>query len=336
MVKKSSGKGTGRGGGFRSVPKQTNHFAHGGYTRKIWAERTARGTTSTTTSTTSTTTTSSTTTTTSTTSTSTSTTTTTTTTSSTTSTTTTTTMTTTSTTTAQSLWDNWNESSESGVASDNLFVCMMENTSASGDETGSGGGLSGGDLTVTQHNSIPGATGSPPSRDLTGNTMGFGPSQNARNMLCNSTWTFIAKVDIDELTNGRFLNFQDSAEQWEITIYVKDSTHELRCSIQDNNTTYNANTTNVMNTSGIQYFAVWCDGSTVRFGFTDTKPSALSDFSSGDYNTIPTTDGDFSGQSFTNSSKRYVASYALDAGYTQQGNWYYFILADICLIDNAS
>ena len=64
-------------------------------------------------------------------------------------------------------WSTWNELSESGLADDDTFVVMLEQTGAGGNETGQGGGLSGANLVLTDASAnIAGATGSPPGVPL--------------------------------------------------------------------------------------------------------------------------------------------------------------------------
>jgi len=98
--------------------------------------------------------------------------------------------------TPASSWASWDETSEAGIASDNIYVCMMENTSASTNETGQGGGgagLTGSDLVLTQVGGIPGATGSPPSRSVAIGD-GFDPTTAAADAIVTGTdYTIIMK-----------------------------------------------------------------------------------------------------------------------------------------------
>jgi len=82
-------------------------------------------------------------------------------------------------------WAAWDETSESGLASDDTFVCFFENPSAGGDETGQGGGLTGSDLVLTQSGNVAGATGSPPSRQLDGTDDYFSGTLNLPELIIN-------------------------------------------------------------------------------------------------------------------------------------------------------
>ena len=92
-------------------------------------------------------------------------------------------------------WATWDETDESGWGdSANVFITLFENTSAGGNETGQGGGLSGADLVLTQSGNVAGATGSPPTRAFVTDDR-FQGTQIAFNLITGNEWSFVLKIN---------------------------------------------------------------------------------------------------------------------------------------------
>ena len=107
-------------------------------------------------------------------------------------------------------WADWDESSEASLASDQTFVCLMDNTVNGSNEIGTGGpSLTSIQRTLTSVNAVPGATGNPPRRH-TATPRHFIFNDGLRSaMLTSSRWTIVAKVARIN-TNGWILDVTTS------------------------------------------------------------------------------------------------------------------------------
>jgi len=231
-------------------------------------------------------------------------------------------------------WAAWDESSEPSLASPNTFVAMMENVSASSNETGEGGGLSGADLVGTQTGTIAGATGSPIYRVLDGTNDYFSFTQNMIETMLNnqSEWTMMWKIDITTLSqiNPLMRARRSAAPAYGVDVYINAS-NKLYVQCAANGSTpnlLNAGTTDSI-TTGVQYVVVWFDGTYVKAGFSSTRPTKLSDFDS--TKQISNTTSTQFNCIFTN-----APVVGLTDGAYFDGKLYYFLMSNQSLIDNRS
>lgn len=242
-------------------------------------------------------------------------------------------------------WASWDETSEAGLSSDNILVYMFENVNANGNEVGTGSTLSVADRTLTQVGSVvAGATGSPPSRYSDGASGCFRLSTNALSFLFSNTWTLMIKVNnwtnpftctyysfiaslisYDGSTHGQ-LRMSSPTGGGGLRLEANDNTNAIRLA---------SNTTDDVSTSGDIYIAIWNDGSAnVRAGFATTKPNKWSDFSA-----TKRLEGSapcpLNSPSFVNYSD-YLFRYRNGQNSEFQGNLFYVIISNTCLIDNNS
>ncbi|MBU1307886.1 MAG: hypothetical protein KKF33_20470, partial [Alphaproteobacteria bacterium] len=163
----------------------------------------------------------------------------------------------------------------------------MENTSAGGNETGQGAGLSGADLVFTQAGNLAGATGTPPKRVFDGgDDYGTVTAAMLDTILNNvgDAWTLVWKVNA-ATTGYRFLMAiaQDAgaAADYYLTVGKDNSaTDKMRVTVKDALGEEALNTVAATPTTGDVYFAVWAvgGGQPLRFGWCITKPTKWSDF----------------------------------------------------------
>jgi hypothetical protein len=234
-------------------------------------------------------------------------------------------------------WLNWDETSEDGCATDDIFCCMMSNTSAGGDETGQGGSMSGSNLVLTQSGNLAGATGTPPTRVFDGSDDYLTATTALLDAMianANKTWTIILKVDNLTFTNSdRPWYFSDTTQNVTLlTPYVQNS--KLIFQSKESSTFVSVEPSNTLSTSTEYYICMWADGTKLYGGFTTTRPTKLSDFSANDHLLFAPNTGDLSGATFNHATTRTFMS-AGGAG-ELAGEVSYVILSKICLIDNAN
>jgi len=233
-------------------------------------------------------------------------------------------------------WASWDETSEAGLASDDIFVCFFENPSAGGDETGQGGGLSGSDLVLTQTGDVAGATGSPPKRYFDGTNDYFAFTKNLMyNTILGSTWTIIIKfTDYEWVSLGYwfglvadnvnlFIRNDETASKPEWIVQDKDGVRQLN----------NMNTSDAIPGTGDVYIAAWQGaGHNVRAGFTvGSKPTKWSDFE-----TTKRVEGSGSSDLTDSSVATFTGQIGFKDSYYWKGSMYYVVLSSTCLIDNDS
>lgn len=233
-------------------------------------------------------------------------------------------------------WKTWEEDSEATLASDDIFVCFMENTNASGDETGQGGGLSGANLVLTESGTIAGATGTPPTRVLDGVNDYFTMTNAAVDALIgntDNTWTIILKVSTLTTTNDYFMTFEQTGGDEFLRIYRTNVTGTLGFYTSQDDVAETKTTTNATLADTTYYIAFWTDGTTMRGGFTTTRPTKLSDFDEDELVEFETNTGAFSGETFD--AAQYIFAYS--SGVSPIAcKAYYTIISKTCLIDNNS
>ena len=234
-----------------------------------------------------------------------------------------------------SSWTDWAETDESGWGDADTYISLFENTSAGGNETGQGGGLSGVDLVLTQIGNVAGATGSPPTRALDGTSNGFTPANAIANLLDSSTggWTFLVKVkdfEDDAVTAQNIIHSDDGAN---LSIKIqKNTANKLVFEVLSYDPVdweLQATTTDDVPSTGDLWIALWYDGTVFNGGFTTTKPTKWSDFAAGKRVTD------------TNTAVKALPSCNILINRTGDDQWagleaYYVIFSKTVLIDNAS
>lgn len=214
-------------------------------------------------------------------------------------------------------WAKWNELSEETLACENIAIWMMENPTTGGGEVGMGGNLSVADLTRTQVGSLPGAIGTPPTRQFSIPSKGLYYTTGQKNFLAsNLTFTHVIKGNGNNSTIGAYFVFRigspDNAR------YAWDGP---RVSIG-----FPLSNTTDIPTTGDFYVAFWCDGTTVRAGWSIVKPTKLSDFSSVRAGTMTPAQMQNAGY--------YFNGLAVDSDNTGTSKVYYEMMSNLCLIDN--
>lgn len=181
------------------------------------------------------------------------------------------------------LWASWNETTEAGLASSTEFVCIMENATAGGGEAGQGGGFSGGDLVFTPTGSIPGITGSPATRRISGGSaMRFDWTQAALETILKTTasWSLLWCILDKPTPNGvQFLDLWDGGgnliefgsfnANTTLAIYL-----QMTGSLKWNWTNVGSD---VLPTTGPIYFGVWKDAAYIRAGWSTSRFTKWSD-----------------------------------------------------------
>lgn len=231
-------------------------------------------------------------------------------------------------------WADWNETDEAGWGDAGTFISLFENTSAGGNETGQGGGLSGADLVLTQVGNVAGAVGSPLSRDLDGGDDYFHFTENLANVLAGqATWSVILRVaDISTSNNWSEALFKVRGASDLIAINWSWGTALPLFRATKDGGGIIATQPSASDYTGTKYWAIWCDGTYVRGGYCSTKPTKWSDFAAtarvSATSACQFTDGDFP-------TERKIGINE-DATHYPNCDLYYIVISASCLIDNAS
>ncbi|HDZ26267.1 hypothetical protein LCGC14_1594280 [marine sediment metagenome] len=202
-------------------------------------------------------------------------------------------------------WADWDEKKESGLASDDTFVCLMENLSAGGNEVGQGGGLTGADLVLTQSGNIAGLSGG--RRQMDGADDFFAMTTAALDTLISNPserWTIVVKgtdIQTDAVNNNFLASFRNAGNTENIALRV-DSANKLgHLYDQDGAGQDFLLTTDAMGTTTEYYTMIWADGTEkVRLGYATLKPTKWSDFAANDRKEVANAafTGDFSGETW--------------------------------------
>ena len=221
-------------------------------------------------------------------------------------------------------WEEWDEKSEAGLARDDIFVCLFENTSAGTNEIGQGGGLSEANRTLTQSGNIAGATGAPPTRVLDGTDDDFTLTASALTSLFNqNTWTVIIKFK--DATDPPVFVF---AENYGGADYGLNFDNASRLQVYTTGFLIDSTFTDAISNSGDGYLCVWNDSkNNVRAGWKATKPLSWLDFPAnqrleGSANANSMQTGTFAGNSEIGSINAIFNAY----------NLYYVVIAKTSLI----
>lgn len=233
-------------------------------------------------------------------------------------------------------WAMWDEQSEESLACESIFVAMMENPTTGGNEVGMGGELSEIEKTLTQNNSVNGAIGSPPSRQVDGSKQFTIRSSVINSLLSNSpsgAWTVIIRHDVifpsGNSSNIGWMNSLDFSRRLYTSSGLSGANEQYVPQIRGSGGI--CGPSNVPTGNG--YWCWWCDGSAVYCGWCATKPTKLSNFLPGYVINATASDKaypvDFIGVQF---SDNFPVPYGFGRSTTEK--LYYFVAASICLIDN--
>lgn len=225
-------------------------------------------------------------------------------------------------------WSNWDETTETGWGdSTNNFIVIGDAAAAADNEVGHGGGLAGPNLVFTQNGS-PVANGTYRTMDggddyFTWTVAGVGTFIGSRSVY-TVIWKFADYADITDtfisiIANGTHYLYLFANASDQLALYFKDG-----------GLTTTATTVNVISpTSGTIYFAIWSDGTDIKAGFCETKPTALTDFAANSVATINHTSAIATASVSTSHGVGYSSSF-------MTAKWYYFVASKLCLIDNSS
>lgn len=228
-------------------------------------------------------------------------------------------------------WAGWNESSEASLAGGNIFVAFMENPTADGNEEGQGLGLSSPNTVLTREGTIAGATGSPPSRVFGGHPARFRiPAAMGSAFLTSSSgWTYIAKIaftsspsEICQFGVGgtEYIYFENRGNQ--VSVYF----YSLARGVYPGEKYSSALSGYVSGTT--YWYAVWFDGTTLRYGISTVRPTKLSNFGA---------IGSYTGACYLNTlsgTQSFMLGGDNIGGFA--GTVRYAVAANRCLINNAA
>lgn len=161
----------------------------------------------------------------------------------------------------------------------NTFVLFHTNTSTAGDDTGSGGGLSGSDLIATQSGSIPGASGTPIGRVISApSSQYFTLADNVIGNLISGKTSWTIMIEFSNYGQSAYspLLYGCSPE-----IHIGHQTSDTTMAFKPNGGAASY-TSDPVPSSGRFIVAMWFDGTYFRGGFyTGGVPTKWSDFDSG-------------------------------------------------------
>jgi hypothetical protein len=239
---------------------------------------------------------------------------------------------------AGSSWDSWDEKEQGGLATDqdgdgtdDTFVCMFDNPTANGNDTGAGI-VSGTDLVLTQNGGIVGAHVAPPTyRTIDGVDDYFLTTNGLWNSTIagvSNTWTFILKLYYDSSDLAQYIveNVGAGSANAHLRLNLGGATNRLLvCEMDD--LVFGSDIRSTANDCTLDqpiYIVAWCDGKNARAGFTTQRPFKFSHFSTGNYVTM------------ANCYNSFGTGFGLQIGGRASfftGRLYYVIMSKKCLID---
>ena len=226
-------------------------------------------------------------------------------------------------------WPTWGEEDESKIASSNIVALSMENTSAGGNETGQGGGLSEADRTLTQVGGLAGATGSPLMRQFdSGYWMTL--TNTLAQFICSTTYTIIMKWNTVSDLWGTFFRITEGAGDTILSIQHLNKILSVTtdASGTDSVATAFTNTGNV-------YIVFQTDGGVHNgmLAWSVTKPTSFSAIPAGQKVDIGTS-GDISGETAGGGGTQLLATdqAVWNANSQVTGKLQYLILSNTALL----
>jgi len=206
---------------------------------------------------------------------------------------------------ANTPYGNWNEIDEVGWGdSANTVIGFMEALGAGDDETVQGGGLAGADLVWTETGTLPGATGSPLTRQFdTGIYMNM--TQTCAEITKGSTWCIILKLlDFNDVTEGTFIKLSKGDNDIIIALYHINRTIGARFLANIGDATSAA-----APSTGTVYVAMQANGvDDVTYGWGTSKIVRWSDIPSTQKGTIVGIKGNASAQTYI-ATQQYIMNY---------------------------
>ena len=226
-------------------------------------------------------------------------------------------------------WSAWDELSEATFATDNIFVALMENTSAGGNEVGQGGNLSEVNRTLTQAGNIAGATGSPLTRQFdTGKWMTF--TDTLAQFLCSATYTIIMKWNTVNDAQGTFFRITEAYNDPILRI-----THTAGTISANTDASGSDSVADAFTAVGDLYIVFQADGGVHNgmLAWSTTKPTDFSAIAAGQKKDIGTS-GDISGEVAGGGGNQLLGSYlpSNNIQYQITGKLQYLILSNTALL----
>jgi len=176
-----------------------------------------------------------------------------------------------------SAWASWDESSEAGLASSDIFVALFKGALGT-NETGQGGGLAGVDLILTQINNVAGEAGG--YRQLiAASHQYFTGSTGLPGALLKDQDEFTIIIKIKDWGNIATAN----VPLIRINLGQCDITAGAASVIRAQYKTSDVSSVNTVDTTGVYWFCIWRKGGIVKTAFKKTvRPTAEADFAAGD------------------------------------------------------
>ena len=226
-------------------------------------------------------------------------------------------------------WSAWDELSEATFATDNIFVALMENTSAGGNEVGQGGGLSEVNRTLTQAGNIAGATGSPLMRQFdTSKWMTL--TDTLANFICSATYTIIMKWNTVNDAQGDFFRITEAYNDTILRI-----THASRTITVITDASGSDAVADAFLATGDVYIVFQTDGGVHNgmLAWDTTKPTSFGSIAAGQKKDIGTS-GDISGEVAGGGGTQLLGSYLPQNNIQYQitGKLQYLILSNTALL----
>jgi len=175
-------------------------------------------------------------------------------------------------------WASWDESSEGSLADNDTFVCLFENPSANGDETGQGGELTGADLVLTAQDNPAGAVDG--YRALDGDDWFATSTAVAEIVKKDKNWFCCVKVrNVTDGVKAGFFHFgTNNQNNAGLFLY----SNKLRAIYYQGSTSYSVSTADDVPNNVVIYAGIWSDGTNpVRIGWSTTKFNSWSDIPAG-------------------------------------------------------
>lgn len=173
-------------------------------------------------------------------------------------------------------WAAWDESSQTSLANDDIFVCFFDAGGIGDDDIGVGGGLSGASLVVTESGNVPAASAG--YRQLTtASNQYFTWTQAAIESLIKNQaeWTIVLKIkDWSTVASA-----SDVLILFSEVVLTSDNAAggKLRFLIG----TSDVNSTDVIANNATLYFAIWRKNGAVKAAWHTSRPTAESHFTAG-------------------------------------------------------
>lgn len=237
-------------------------------------------------------------------------------------------------------WATWDELTEDSIADDPIYVCILSNTTAGGDEVGLGSTVNAANRTLTETGTVTGAVGDPYWRrklDGTSDWFDYTPQLWNDMIVSEPAWTYCLKIKTFSTVPDCTLAYAYNAANGHL-LRIATISRAVRFYLTNTRGTTYKTTVGKLAASTTYYIMLWsAAGEQARGGFSATKPTRLSDFDA-DNRVAIGFQGDFNTNFATAIGTLEIGRWAgtgTPGGY-YNGYVHYFLLASDCLIDNAS